>query len=135
MSQLGGRYHCDSIEEACAVGADVILECTGAAAVVAYIMSHNAPGAIVCLAGISSGSHRLEYDFTQLNRAMVLENDVIFGSVNANRRHYELAAAALARADQAWLQRLISRRVAIADWASAFRRQPDDIKVVIDFTL
>ena len=27
------------------------------------------------------------------NRSMVLENDVVFGSVNANRRHYEAAAA------------------------------------------
>jgi hypothetical protein len=31
---------------------------------------------------------------------MVLENDVVFGTVNANRRHYEAAAAALARADR-----------------------------------
>ena len=42
---------------------------------------------------------------------MVLNNDVVFGSVNANRRHYEMAAKSLADADQAWLDRLISRRV------------------------
>ena len=42
---------------------------------------------------------------------MVLENDVVFGSVNANRRHYEEAAEALAKADPAWLGRLITRRV------------------------
>ena len=32
-----------------------------------------------------------------LNRELVLENDVVFGSVNANRRHYEAAAEALAQ--------------------------------------
>ena len=45
---------------------------------------------------------------------MVLENDVVFGSVNANRRHYEAAAAALAAADRPWLGRLITRRVPLA---------------------
>ena len=66
---------------------------------------------------------------------MVLNNDVVFGSVNANRRHYELAAQSLADADQAWLDRLISRRVPLSNWQEALERRPDDIKVVIDFTL
>ncbi len=35
-------------------------------------------------------------DAGALNRDLVLENDVVFGSVNANRRHYEAAAEALA---------------------------------------
>jgi hypothetical protein len=60
---------------------------------------------------------------------------VLFGSVNANRRHYEAAATALAQADRAWLARLVSRRVPLARWAEALVRQPDDVKVVIDFTL
>ncbi|HYY80370.1 MAG TPA: theronine dehydrogenase, partial [Actinomycetes bacterium] len=63
----------------------------------------------------------------------VLENDVIFGSVNANRGHYEAAAAALARAERGWLERLISRRVPLERWAEALEHQPDDIKVTIDF--
>jgi hypothetical protein len=42
---------------------------------------------------------------------MVLENDVVVGSVNANLRHYATAADALARADAEWLARLITRRV------------------------
>ena len=51
------------------------------------------------------------FDIGQFNRTMVLDNDVVFGTVNANRAHYEMAADALARADQAWLGRLITRRV------------------------
>jgi hypothetical protein len=64
---------------------------------------------------------------------MVLENDVVFGTVNANRRHYELAAEALARADQTWLCNLISRKVPLSQWERAIEREADDIKVVIDF--
>jgi glucose 1-dehydrogenase len=57
---------------------------------------------------------------------------VVFGSVNANRAHYQAAADALARADRAWLQRLVTRRVPLARWSEALARQPDDVKVVID---
>ena len=63
---------------------------------------------------------------------MVLENDVVFGSVNANRRHYEKGAEALARADLRWLERLVTRRVPLGRWAEAIRRQPGDVKTVIE---
>jgi hypothetical protein len=64
---------------------------------------------------------------------LVLDNDVVFGSVNANRRHYELAAQALKRADKAWLSGLITRRVPLDRWEEALAPRPGDIKVVIDF--
>jgi threonine dehydrogenase-like Zn-dependent dehydrogenase len=65
---------------------------------------------------------------------MVLENDTVFGSVNANRRHYRAAAEALTKADKTWLDRLITRRVPLDNWREAFSPRPNDIKVVIDFT-
>jgi hypothetical protein len=66
---------------------------------------------------------------------MVLENDVVFGSVNANRRHYEAAAAALMRADRSWLARLVTRRVPLERWEEALEPRAADVKAVIDFTL
>ena len=65
---------------------------------------------------------------------MVLENDVVFGSVNANRRHYEIAAQALAKADRGWLERLITRRLPLQRWREALQYRSDDIKVVIEFS-
>jgi D-arabinose 1-dehydrogenase-like Zn-dependent alcohol dehydrogenase len=67
-----------------------------------------------------------------LNRNMVLRNSVLFGSVNANRHHYEMGAAALAQADPGWLADLITRQVPLRHWADAYARQPDDIKTVLD---
>ena len=64
---------------------------------------------------------------------MVLRNNVIFGSVNANRRHWYKAADALSRADRTWLSRLISRREKPEDFKRALHREPDDIKVVVQF--
>jgi threonine dehydrogenase-like Zn-dependent dehydrogenase len=67
-----------------------------------------------------------------MNRAMVLRNTVLFGSVNAGRRHWEQAVAALAAADPTWLSAMITRRVPLERWAEALNRGPDDVKVVVD---
>ena len=72
----------------------------GAGSVVLDGIGRAAPDGVVCLAGVSSGGHKIEFDIGDLNRDMVLENHVVFGSVNANRRHYRAAAAALAKADK-----------------------------------
>lgn len=111
---------------------DIVLECTGADAVVLEVIKFNAPGAVTCLVGVSAAGRKIPVDVGSLNRALVLENDVIFGSVNANRRHYEQAVTALGNADANWLERFITRRVPLADWQSALRGEADDVKVVID---
>ena len=80
-----------------------------------------------------TASRRSDFDMGSFNRSMVLNNGTVFGTVNANRRHYAMAAQALARADGAWLSRLITRRVPLARFAEAFEHRPGDIKVVIDF--
>jgi threonine dehydrogenase-like Zn-dependent dehydrogenase len=132
VAALGATYHRGSIEDA-AVGADVVIECTGVAQLVLSAMCHNAPDGILCLTGVSSGGRELSIDTGQLNRTMVLQNDVIFGSVNANRRHYELGAEALAKADRDWLAKLITRRVPLSQWRDAYARQPGDVKTVLAF--
>ena len=73
----------------------------------------------------------LPVDVGALNREIVLENEIIFGSVNANRKHFELAAGYLAAADRTWLGSLVTRSVPLSEWQSAYRREPDDVKVVL----
>jgi glucose 1-dehydrogenase len=89
---------------------------------------------IVCLLGVSDVGTTMPVDLGAVNRTAVLENNVIFGSVNANRRHYDLGVAALSAADPDWLGRLISRRVPLDSYADAFHRTPDDVKVVLEIT-
>jgi threonine dehydrogenase-like Zn-dependent dehydrogenase len=96
------------------------------------VIGNSAPGGVVCLTGVSSGGRSIPVDPGQLNRTLVLENDVVFGTVNANRRHWEAAAAALGRADVEWLEAIVSRRVPLSEWPAALRREPDDVKVVLD---
>jgi glycine/D-amino acid oxidase-like deaminating enzyme len=62
-------------------------------------------GGIVCLTGVGTGGQTVGHATADLAAMMVLQNNVIVGSVNANRRHYK-AGRALAHADATWLVRL-----------------------------
>jgi threonine dehydrogenase-like Zn-dependent dehydrogenase len=130
---LGATYHTGEVGAA-GPPPDVVMECTGVDSVVFAAMDVVRANGVVCLTGVSSGAHVMSsMNLGKLNRDIVLENNVVFGSVNANRRHYELAAAALAKADARWLGRLITRRVPVANWAEAYERKPDDVKTVLQW--
>ena len=113
---------------------DIIIECTGVGSVIADLfqqvdfrrdhLSHR-----------GWGWRRLRQDSSaDMAAAVVLKNNVVFGSVNANKRHWYKAGEALARADRRWLSRLITRREKPENFKQALERQPDDIKVVIQFS-
>jgi threonine dehydrogenase-like Zn-dependent dehydrogenase len=129
VADLGATYHTD-VQEVDA-DADIVIECTGVAPLVVDVMQRNAHNAVVCLTGVSALGRSLSVDVGKLNRDIVLQNDVVFGSVNANRRHYEQAAKALADADRAWLERLVSRRVPLENYERALEHRDDDVKVVL----
>ncbi len=131
VEALGGRYHAGDAAEL-DVEFDAIIECTGFGAVGRSAASQLASGGIMCLTGIMDPTHDFDIDATALNRAMVLNNQVLFGTVNAGRRHWQQAVGSLAAADREWLHGLITRRVPLTGWTEALERQPDDIKVVID---
>ncbi len=132
VAELGAEYHTGSVEDL-SFSPDVIIECTGVRSVIMGSMSKICCDGILCLAGVSSQHQNDSLDIGELNRRLVLQNGVIFGTVNANRHHYELAEKALLEGDHAWLGKLISRRVPVADWQQALERRPDDIKVIVEF--
>jgi glucose 1-dehydrogenase len=133
VHRLGAAYaHSGDLSQA-AAQADVIIECTGHVQMLLEAGKEHVRHRIICLTGVSAAGVESTVDPGLLNRNMVLHNSVLFGSVNANRRHYELAAAALARADPAWLADLITRQVPLSRWAGAYARQPDDIKTILKF--
>jgi glucose 1-dehydrogenase len=133
VRRLGATYiHSGDIGEA--ANADVVIECTGYVQMLLEVGSQHVRYRITCLTGVSAAGTEATVDPGRLNRNMVLQNSVIFGSVNANRHHYELAATALAQADPGWLGDLITRQVPLEAWTDAYTRKPDDIKTVLDFS-
>ncbi|WP_037913210.1 glucose 1-dehydrogenase [Actinacidiphila yeochonensis] len=111
---------------------DVVIECTGHGPLVFKLAEIVAPNAVVCLAGISNSGVTNTIPTDDVNKKLVLENTVLFGTVNAARRHYEQAAEDLARADHGWLERLITRRVPMDAYADALVKKDEDVKVVVD---
>jgi threonine dehydrogenase-like Zn-dependent dehydrogenase len=130
VERLGGTYHAGDPPGTF----DVAIEATGVVPVVAEALRATARNGIVCLTGVSPADRSLDFDMGGFNRDLVLENGVVFGSVNANRRHYEAAAEALGRADRDWLRALITRRVPLDRWQEALERKPDDVKVVVELS-
>ena len=129
---LGATYHSGSVAE---VGfePDVIMECTGVGQVISQSISAIGASGIVCLTGVGHGGAVPQIPAANVASSVVLKNNVVFGSVNANKRHWYKAGETLARTDRSWLARLITRRESSEDFAIALARGEEDIKVVIQF--
>ncbi|MFW6205545.1 MAG: theronine dehydrogenase, partial [Actinomycetota bacterium] len=133
VAALGAEYHHDGMDAALArANPDIIVEATGVSHLVFEAMAGTAPYGVVCLTGVSPAGRKISVDLGAAGREMVLENDAVVGSVNANLRHCTAAADALARADLGWLDRLVTRRVPLGHAEEALRARDGDIKVVLD---
>ena len=132
VRSLGASYHTGTVA---GIGfePDVIVECTGVGQVIADSIRSIAAGGIVCLTGVGTGGSTTGPATADVAAGAVLRNNVLIGSVNANKRHWYKAGEALARADRAWLAHLVTRRERPKDFARALQRTPEDIKVVVQF--
>jgi threonine dehydrogenase-like Zn-dependent dehydrogenase len=116
---------------------DIIFEATGASSVAMDAIAATGHNGVCCLSSVTAGTRTLTVDADSLNLDMVLGNKLVFGTVNANRRHFEAAARMLGAAVRRWpgvMEQIVTRRVAAEHFADAFTRQPDDIKTVITFS-
>ena len=130
---LGATYHSSSVAEI-DFEPDVILECTGVGQVITESLLKVGASGVVCLTGVGHGGSLPKIPAADVASSAVLKNNVVIGSVNANKRHWYKGAEALARADRSWLERLITRRDHPADFAKALARNPEDIKVIFEFS-
>jgi len=129
---LGASYHSGSLLDL-DFEPDIIVECTGAGPVIAAATQKIGAGGIICLTGIGSGGFASRA-IGDVAAAAVLKNNVLIGSVNANKRHWYKASDRLARMDPDWLSRLITRRETPENFRQALERKPDDIKVILQFS-
>ena len=129
---LGATYHSGDVKNL-GFQPDVVIECTGVGSVIGGSLQQIGSGGVICLTGVGGGGLS-EVAVADTAAKAVLNNNVLVGSVNANRRHWYRAGELLARADRKWLSRLISRSEKPEKFAKALERRPDDIKVVIQFS-
>ncbi|NTU60462.1 MAG: glucose 1-dehydrogenase [Deltaproteobacteria bacterium] len=133
VEALGATYHSCAVSEV-GFAPDVIMECTGTGDVIGQAIATVGASGVVCLTGVGHGGHTPQVPTAEVASTAVLKNNVVFGSVNANKRHWYKAGEALARADREWLAKLITRRERPEEFERALERRPEDIKVVIQFS-
>lgn len=81
---------------------DFILDASGIAALEFNLLDALALNGTYVLTGIKGGDRSLQIPGAELIRQLVLENQVMLGSVNAARGHFQIAADDLAQAHLHW---------------------------------
>ncbi|RJQ56425.1 MAG: hypothetical protein C4521_00395 [Actinobacteria bacterium] len=113
---------------------DLILDASGAAAPALEMMTELSRNAIFVLTGIPRGSSEFCLDGNMLIRRIVRYNQVIVGSVNSNRRHFEMALADLKRLLEQYgetMNKVITARLPLEELGEAMVEQPRGIKEVL----
>lgn len=117
-------------------GIDLLVEATAVPEVVFDAIDAIGPNGVVCLTGVSADARTLEVPGARLNLEMVLDNKVVFGTVNAAYRDWQAASRDLLRFEQLWpgtCERLLTRRLPPERYREALERQPTDVKNTLRF--
>jgi len=118
-------------------GMDFILDATGIARLEFNLLDALALNGIYVLTGIPGGDRPLQIPGAELIRQLVLDNQVMLGSVNAARGHFQMGADDLAQAHLLWgpqIAGLITNRHSPDQFAGLNdQHQPDAIKEVIEW--
>jgi glucose 1-dehydrogenase len=114
---------------------DMIVEATGSSEIAFKAISLVDRNGIVCLTGLSPHGQTHSVCTDCVNMDLVMNNKVVFGTVSANRLHYERALDRMGSIQKKWpglLERMFTRRVDLAHVVEGMRRTKDDIKVVVE---
>jgi|ERR1051326_116065 threonine dehydrogenase-like Zn-dependent dehydrogenase len=116
---------------------DLILEATGIARLEFDLIDALAINGVYAVTGIPSGDRPLKIDGAEFMRRLVLRNQVIVGSVNASRDHFQLAVNDLLQAQTRWhehVEELITQQHNYTEFETALQHHgPEEIKVVLEW--
>jgi glucose 1-dehydrogenase len=104
-------------------GFDIVVEAAGNAEMMVEAMGALRRNGVACLLGLDAHAHRVELDATLLGRDFVIENRVVFGSVNAHRTDWTAAVSALEAMQERWpeaMEQLVGLRVEPDRFSEAF---------------
>ncbi len=114
---------------------DIVLEATGYAPLIFEVAQHLYNDGVICLLGVTGGSHDIPVNVNTFNNNLVLGNRLIFGSVNANLVDYRSGVEHMQQMHREWpmvMEKIITRRIPFTEFQPAYERQSKDIKVVIE---
>jgi glucose 1-dehydrogenase len=116
---------------------DMIVEATGVASLEFGLIDALGPNGVYVLTGIPSGDRPFCVSGAELIRQLVLNNQMMIGSVNASREHFAMAIVDLEEAQRRWrglLDQIITHKFTPEDFEKPLSEHADDaIKSVIEW--
>jgi len=115
---------------------DIIFEASGAAATAIELINYMSRSSIYVMTGIPREEIAMKVDAAQLVRQIARYNQVVVGSVNSNRTHFEMALKDIPHINSRFggmLEEMITHRFHVQDYRQIFApRDPKHIKTVIE---
>jgi glucose 1-dehydrogenase len=135
VEQSGARYACTHDTDLSELGKfDLVIEAAGNAQLMAQTLSLLRRSGVACLLGIDPRKQRVELDGPVLGLDTILENRVLFGSVNAHRQDWLTGVADLDRARERWpeaLDQFVTLRVPLDRFPEAFEHRTGKAALVL----
>ncbi len=142
LASIGGHYvdgrkvPADKVDDTLGK-MDLIFEAAGVASLAFNLLDALGQDGVYVLTGIPGGDRPLQIQGAELMRQLVLMNQVMVGSVNAARDHFQMAVDDLGLAQERWgdhVAKLITNRHPASDFETAlFQHEADEIKVVLEW--
>ncbi len=113
---------------------DLVIEAAGNAQLMAHALGLLRRSGVACLLGIDPRHQRVELDGPVLGVDTILENRVLFGSVNARRQDWLTAVDDLDRARERWpeaLEQFVTLRVPLDRFPEAFEHRGGKATLVL----
>lgn len=114
---------------------DIVIEATGSSKVAFDAMHVLAMNGVLCLTSITGGKESVNILADKINLDMVLGNKLIFGTVNANKKYFEMGVAHFKAFQRLWpglTEKMITKRYALKDFKKGLDRKREDIKTVLE---
>jgi threonine dehydrogenase-like Zn-dependent dehydrogenase len=115
-------------------GIDVVYEATGASQIAFEMLQIVGPNAVFIFTGVPGRRAPVQVDTDRLMRNMVLQNQVVFGTVNAGKDAFEAAIRDLALFQERWpraVASLVTGRFPLEGYRDLLLGEPTGIKNVL----
>ncbi len=139
LTAIGAQYiaaETNSTEEMAKIAGpiDVVYEATGASSVAFDVLKHLGPNAVFVFTGVPGRKGPIPVDTDEIMRNMVLNNQLVLGSVNAPPQAFEAAIKHLGIFAKRWpetLRSVITARFPLERALDALKSQPGGVKNVV----
>jgi threonine dehydrogenase-like Zn-dependent dehydrogenase len=116
---------------------DIAIEATGVSSVAFDSMQILGCNAVLCLLSITAGSKAAELPIDKINLQLVERNQLVFGSVNANPRHFAMGVKDFSTIERKWpgvLKQLITTRLPWEQYGKWFGQRGSGIKTTLEIS-